>query len=229
MLNLNRYKSPDELATELAQGIHGDLDTILTVLREFRIRADTNERDFIFVLRAFELSNLWRQTDRSGTFERFLDNTECCKASRYSTGLRALNEIPNDKLKIVGMAFGKAVIQIEDLENRELAMKDGLATAEKHGVPVSAQTSNNIVRPYLHRTRRDTKEQEEVHALRKENAALRDRLDYVQRELEQAKQEISALRAENERLGGSARATKGNQAVMASRKSRKEDRSQRHA
>ncbi|NJN64884.1 MAG: hypothetical protein HC882_08375 [Acidobacteria bacterium] len=101
--------------------------------RRLRTAADASERDFMLHLRAGEKKpQLWLA--KGATFDQVLELYDICKGTRYRLACKALDEIPMNTVKKIGMAAATVAVGVPE-QQRENVVSDMVAKAETTGVP----------------------------------------------------------------------------------------------
>lgn len=163
-----------------------DLSQVLSILIEARNKVDVAEHEFLLLVEAFEVSEIWRALS-SGTFEQALDLTHVCDSKRYTRWRRARAELGDNVVSEVGVSGSTQAVRIESPANRQKAIDTMRATVAKEGAVISERTARSIVArllPFKSRVLDGAKRSAE---LERENAVLRRRV----KELEQ---EVAVLR-----------------------------------
>lgn len=218
IVNIGEH-TPETLRKEFVSGKHGDVGAILEIAIAMRKRADDCERDFIVLLRAFELSEMWKEVS-IGAFDKYLVKYRLCRPERYAQGVLALAIIEALDLKTIGMTAAKHAARIEDADERSAAVSEMVDVAESDGMPLSSEAAARIAEKHIPpRPHLRSAQAQRIRGLERENAELRRSLDVAQAE-------IASLR---EQLRGASDVHVDNQQVTRSAKRKDRDRSQPNA
>jgi hypothetical protein len=168
-----------------------DTEEAIVKLKEARNYADRAEHDFLLLVEAFEVSELWR-TLSCGTFEQALDLTHITQAKRYTRWKRARAELGDAIVTTIGVSGSTQAVRLESRTDRRKAVEIMLAVAAKEGTVVSPLNARSIVSKFFPPRSRVLDGAKRAVDLERENAALRRRVKELEAEVASLRERLRA-------------------------------------